>query len=590
VPKFDEDGNLIGGIRGVDEKNNPLDDAYLVGTCYIAELTGEEYTEIKSHYPYLDIKYGKMTSTVTFMSTTGDAVLYTEVVTNINSETGNCTDPVLTNKITKPTKASTDEFDYEWAGWSRKVNSEIHADALLAITGDRVLYPAFRAIRRNYTVTFINPTAPEGSQFLAEIITPYGSDADYLAAGYSTPEKLDAAAPSLYAFVGWYPKPEKITGNLTCYAQFTILDSAWYTVGIGDFGEYLSNNTVQIGHILNSDGTIKLTKYNNYLNKAVLVPNNLEANGQQYLVTHLGGFNAHTELELIKLPESLTTLLNGAFTKCINLYEIVLPNSLKTIEARALNSCNKLKELTIPASVTTIDEIALAECPALSKISVAEGNSTFIVVQDCLVDVPKKKLLQGLATSIIPQDGSITSLGQYCFAYIPIKTVKIPDSIKVVSNNAFGHCSSLSDVELPNTLKELSDACFSWCSSLSKINLPEGLTDIKTYAFNECTLDNVIIPSTVTNIMERAFGFITTLKTVTFRKAIGSDGNIKLPYIHSKAFNSSGSVDNPIIFNLPWSEEQHNSRYSGLDEQGNQKDPTFGAAYYTFNFNYEEAN
>ena len=582
VPKFDADGNIISGIRGIDEKNNPLDDAYLVGTCCIAELTGEEYTEIKSHYPYLDIKYGKMTSNVTFMSTDGETVLYTEVVTNVNSEVSDCPDPVLTDKIAKPTKESTAEFDYEWIGWSRKANGDIHVDALLAITGNRILYPVFQAIRRSYTITFINPTASEGSQLLAEIITPYGSDADYLAAGYPIPEKLDVANPALYSFTGWYPKPEKITGNLTCYAQFTILDSTWYTVGISDFGEYLSNNVVQVGHTLNSDGTIYLTKYNNYLNSAVLVPEDLVANGQSYTVTRLGGFNAHTELELLKLPESLEVLLGNAFMDCKNLYEITLPESLKTIKSRALNGCDSIKEITIPANVEIIEDIAFAECRNLSKLDVASGNSKFAIIQDCLIDLIGKRLVQGLGSSVIPQDGSVTTLGQYCFSRMPIKAVKIPNSIKIISVNAFSRCTSLQDVELPNTVTELGDACFSWCSALDAIDLPEGLTNIKTYAFNECAFENVIIPSTVTNIMQRAFGFITTLKTVTFKKAVDNNGNIKMPTIHFGAFEGSGKQNNPVVFNLPWSEEQHYATYT--------ESPHFGASYYTFNFDYEEAN
>jgi hypothetical protein len=140
----------------------------------------------------------------------------------------------------------------------------------------------------------------------------------------------------------------------------------------------------------------------------------------------------------------------------------------------------------------------------------------------------------------------------------------------------------LQTVELPNTLKELRDACFSWCYKLSDINLPEGLTDIRTYVFNECAIENVTIPSTVTNIMERAFGYLDKLNSVTFKKSLGANGTINVPSIHTGAFVNSGSENNPVIFNLPWSEEQHYSKYSNS--------PAFGASYYVLNFDYEEAN
>ncbi len=590
IPKFDEDGKIISGVRGIDEKNNPLDDAYLVGTCYIAKLTGEEYSEIKTHYPYLDIKYGEMSSKVSFMSIDGKETLYTETVTNYNSEAQDCLDPVLSNKIATPTKEPTAEFDYTWIGWSRKHNGELHADALLHITGDRVLYPVFKAVRRSYLVTFINSTAPEGSKVLAEISTLYGSDADYFAAGFETPKKLDVQSSAMYEFTGWYPAPEKITGDLTCYAQFKLLDSVWYTVGIEDFGEYLANNVVQVGHILNSDGTIYLTKYNNYFNSAVRVTDTIEAQGQSYEVARLGGFNGHTEIELLKLPNTVVELSSNAFAECKNLSGLELPKSLRVINTAALRACGKLTELTIPANVYTIADAALAECSNLTKIIIEDGNNNFAVIQDCLVDLRNGRLIQGLATGIIPQDGSIKSLGTYSFSYMPINFVQIPEGITTIPANTFSHCELLQEVILPSTIRVLDATCFTWCYKLSKINLPDGLTDIMTYVFNNSALENVTIPASVKQLLDNSFGNIKSLKTVTFDKALDANGNIKLPYIHTAAFAKSGSKDSPIIFNLPWSEEQHYANYAGVDSQGKTKDPTFGAGYYTFNFNYEEAN
>ena len=259
--------------------------------------------------------------------------------------------------------------------------------------------------------------------------------------------------------------------------------------------------------------------------------------------------------------------------------EIILPNSLKTISSRAFNSCNKLKEITIPAGVETIGDAAFAECLILSKINVAEGNNNFTVAQDCLIDIPNKKLLQGFVSSVIPQDGTVTSFGRYCFAYMPIESIKIPASIKSINDNAFSHCELLQNVELPDTLKELRDACFSWCKKLSNINLPEGLTDIRTYAFNECKLKAVIIPSTVTNIMERAFGYLTELESVTFKKSFEADGTIKVPTIHSRAFINSVGENSPITLNLPWSADQHYKKFACNDDGifDITKDPTFGA-------------
>jgi hypothetical protein len=154
---------------------------------------------------------------------------------------------------------------------------EIYPDAfngssLTNINGDKTLYPVFKATRKTYTVTFINPTAPVGSQVLAKISTPYGESADYTGAGYPEPTRLDVANSSLYEFAGWEPKPEKITGDLPCEAQFAFLDDKWYTALLGDFGEYEdAHGNRYPGHKLDNN-TIHLLKYNNYGNPAVAIP------------------------------------------------------------------------------------------------------------------------------------------------------------------------------------------------------------------------------------------------------------------------------------------------------------------------------
>jgi hypothetical protein len=122
--------------------------------------------------------------------------------------------------------------------------------------------------------------------------------------------------------------------------------------------------------------------------------------------------------------------------------------------------------------------------------------------------------------------------------------------------------------------------------------LPSELTTIWSYAFDACDLENVEIPAAVDYIYGRAFGDMPSLNTVTFNEARDEYGNIKIPNICSTAFAGSGSATSPIVFNIPWSENKHyayfDSSKTGVD--GQKFDPTFGAAYYTFNFGQEETN
>lgn len=588
-PRYNENGQLIGGVLGIKDNGETTENpAFLDGTCYIEELSGEDYTKIRSYFPYLKINFGKMTSNVTFKykDSSGTAHAVEVSIQSLNSATGECEVPTL---LYPPAWPENDAFTYELVGWSvmeqiskgvedserdyEAFPDAINGSSLKGIVGDRILYPVFKAVRKQYEVRFVNSTKQD-DDLLQSVLTFYGSDAVYSGL---TPTKQDAATPELYAFTGWHPAPEKITGPMTCYAQFTVLDDKWYTIGISDISDCVDyNGNVFDGYNLNTENqTITITECNNNFNAAVKIPVCLNFEGSDFTVVSVGGFSDHTKLELISLPESLTEILFRGFYSCANLFEITLPEGLQTIGGSAFQGCSKLTEFYIPATVKNIGEAAFADCKELKNIYVAEGNSKYKMLQDCLVDTNTATLLQGLSSGIIPQDGSVKNLGQYCFSNTNIESALIPDGVSIVPTNAFSRCTLLTDVKLPSSLKILDATCFAWCLNLKGIDLPEGLTDVRTYVFNSCALENVILPASIKNILERSFGDIPTLRTVTFKKQLDENGEIIVPYIHENAFKNSGSSDHILTFRVPWSADK-------------TPGAPWGAVNYEVIFDYEE--
>jgi hypothetical protein len=178
----------------------------------------------------------------------------------------------------------------------------------------------------------------------------------------------------------------------------------------------------------------------------------------------------------------------------------------------------------------------------------------------------------------------IHSLGDYCFAYTTITRIGIPEGITSIPTNAFSHCEQLTDLTLPSTLTKLDATCFAWCYKLASVELNQGLLDIGTYVFNSCALENIEIPNTVRTVQAQSFGNMPTLKSVTFNARINADGTVFVPDISKIAFSGAGTRTNPVVFNLPWTEEQHNAQFTGTDTDGAAKHPGFGASYYTLNF------
>lgn len=613
-------------LAWADEHGEPTN-AYLSGTVHFVDLTGAQYNELKARYPRLAITYDNLTSTITFKGTDLETVLHQGTSVNgadyrnpVYYDSGN----IPSGMIAKPVKAPSDngEFRYEFLGWSTNVNvivstedkdtpltdelrRQFREDAVKHVEGDRVLYPVFEAIRRSYEISFVNPT--DNNKVLYKVMVLYGDDAEYVG---ETPTKRDSVSPDLYAFTGWYPAPVNIVRAMTCEAQFAVLDQdrlpggeddgdtdPGYTIGWLD----ISNCVDYQGNIFNgytldaSSGTMVITECNNNFNTVIKIPETLTFAGVDYSIISVGGFNGHDRLEIIYLPETLTALATIAFEGCTSLTEITLPESLEVIGSKALHKCSNLSELVIPVNVSVIEDAAFAECANLHNITVADNsdNAKFKMMQDCLVNTQTKKLIQGLASGTIPQSSDdVTTLGTFCFASLPITSIEIPDNITALGSNAFSHCEQLQSINIPSKVTEIPATCFAWCYKLKTVSLPSELTTIWSYAFDACDLENVDIPAAVDYIYGRAFGDMPSLNTVTFNEARDEYGNIKIPNICSTAFAGSGSATSPIVFNVPWSENKHyayfDSSKTGVD--GQKFDPTFGAAYYTFNFGQEETN
>ena len=75
-------------------------------------------------------------------------------------------------------------------------------------------------------------------------------------------------------------------------------------------------------------------------------------------------------LTSIQLPNSVTSIGDGAFWDCIGLVSVTIPNSVTKIERRTFYGCKNLTSVTIPNSVVTIGEYAFYKCSHLESIEI----------------------------------------------------------------------------------------------------------------------------------------------------------------------------------------------------------------------------
>ena len=370
-------------------------------------------------------------------------------------------------------------------------------------------------------------------------------------------------------------------------------------------------DTVGLSFTLNSKGNAyTVSGIGSVTDKIIRIPATYEG----LPVVGIGDYAFKDELiTQIIFPDSINSISDSAFSGCNNLqyneYEnayylgnannpylvlvkaksndvttFTVNENTKLICDSAFSDCSSLTSITIPESVTSIGDLAFRGCGGLESITVASGNTKYIGIGNCLIEKDSKTLILGCKNSVIPTDGSVTSIGNCAFDNCrSLTSVTIGNGVTSIGNYAFYNCSSLTSVTIGNSVTSIGKYAFMFCSLLTSISIPDSVTSIGDWAFvdcnilhynessNACYLGNTTNPyvilvkaksTDITSctinentkfIYESAFSGCRSLTSITIPNSVTSIGNGAFSDCSSLQYNENdnayylGNATNPYL-------------------------------------------
>ena len=233
--------------------------------------------------------------------------------------------------------------------------------------------------------------------------------------------------------------------------------------GVETISEYLFSACVSLESVTIPD-SVKSIGYNAFYNCKSLASLKIPAS-----VQNIGeyAFYACASLESITLPEGIPSIGYYTFYGCTSLKSIVVPASVKSIGDSVFVQCSSLESIVISAGVTSISPTALNNCIGLKVITVEAGNPVYHSSGNCLIETASKTLIAGCQSSVIPGDGSVTSIGYNAFRDCrTLTSLAIPAHVANIETEAFRGCNGLVSLTISTDLVNISDSVFRGCQSL----------------------------------------------------------------------------------------------------------------------------
>ena len=263
---------------------------------------------------------------------------------------------------------------------------------------------------------------------------------------------------------------------------------------------------------------------------ALDIPSSISHGGRSFVVNDLE-FSGCKGLTGVRLPDTISTIPDGAFADCKSLRAIEIPPTVSTLGVEAFSGCEALRSIELPDAVTEISEglfkgcwrlrkvrfgpnvtvvgeSAFKNCEFLQRLSLPDsvrriGSSAF---ENCknLVDIGQPSSLEfvglyALEDTALPliQDGPLyvgNALCGYVWVMPDHACLEVRDGTITVAEAALRGHRQLESIIFPESLKSIEYEAFNECRDLKHIHLPKSLEFIEDGAFDWTKVEEIEVP------------------------------------------------------------------------------------------------
>lgn len=301
------------------------------------------------------------------------------------------------------------------------------------------------------------------------------------------------------------------------------------------------SGSVPLWEYTETEGGIVLTKYNGTATD-VYIPSAFDDKTVVALADSL--FENNDALNSATLGAGILEIGAKAFYDCDNLVCVLVSEELTTVGDMAFYGCDVFNSIILYEAAVNLGADIFAECPKVVVWCYTDSAAhTYAIDHDLTHNFMDSEaepetveqggleyyVLNGQAYVVGVTDATLTSF------VIPAYIEGCP--VTEIRAGVFKGNATVTDVALPNTLKLIADNAFYGCSALVTADIPNSVETIGASAFYNCSsLKKVAFSDTIKSIGSKSFYGCSALETVTI------PGNLNMWLGDYTFYNCTGLV------------------------------------------------